>query len=49
MPAELITRLEELDQARQGAINAIKRYVEEQRVPEIELETEEPTGEEYPW
>ena len=48
-PEELITRLETLDRARQGAINAIKRYIEERQVPEVDLETEEPTGEEHPW
>lgn len=46
---ELITRLETLDRARQDAINAIKRHIEERGVPEIELDTEEPTGEENPW
>jgi len=49
VPAELIVRLEALDRARQGAIGTIKRYVEERRVPEVDLETEEPTGEAYPW
>ena len=49
IPDELIARLETFDRARQGAINAIKRYVEERRVPEVDLETEEPTGEEIPW
>lgn len=49
IPEELITRLETLDRARQGAIHAIKRYIEEHQVPEVDLETEEPTGEEYPW
>lgn len=49
IPDELILRLETLDRARQGAINAIKRHIEEQRVPEVDLETEESTGEENPW
>lgn len=49
IPDELIIRLEALDRARQGAINAIKRHIEEQGVPEVELDTEEPTGDEYPW
>jgi hypothetical protein len=49
IPDELISRLETLDRARQGAINAIKRHIEEQGVPEVDLEIEEPTGEECPW
>ena len=49
VPDELITRLEVLDRARQGAINTIKRYIEERQVPEVDLETEEPTGEANPW
>jgi hypothetical protein len=49
IPDELIIRLETLDRAREGAIGAIKRYIEERQVPEVDLETEEPTGEEYPW
>lgn len=49
VPDELITRLEMLDRARQGAINAIKRHIEENAVPEVDLETEEQTGEENPW
>lgn len=49
IPDELITRLEVLERARQGAINAIKRHIEENRIPETDLDTEEPTGEEYPW
>jgi len=48
-PDEMITRLETLDRARQGAINAIKRHIEERRVPEVDLDTEEPTGEAVPW
>jgi hypothetical protein len=49
IPDELITRLETLDRARQGAIDAIKRHIEEQGVPEIDLDTEDPTGEGPPW
>ncbi len=49
IPAELIQRLETFDRARQAAINEIKRYVVEQRVPEVDLETDEPTGEDVPW
>jgi hypothetical protein len=49
VPDELITRLETFDRARQGAINAIKRYIEERHVPEIDLETDAPTGETTPW
>ncbi len=49
VPVELISRLEQFDRARQGAINAIKRHIEDRQVPEVELDTEEPTGEEYPW
>ncbi len=49
IPDHLIGRLEELDRARQDAINAIKQYIEEQQVPEVDLETEKPTGEELPW
>ncbi len=47
--SELINRLETLDRERQDAINAIKRHIEERRVPEVDLETEEPTGEDNPW
>lgn len=47
--AELLARLEAADRARNDAITAIKRHIEEHRIPEIDLETEEPTGEENPW
>ncbi len=46
---DLIARLERLERERQAAIAAIKRYIEERHVPEVELETNEPTGEENPW
>jgi hypothetical protein len=49
IPSELITRLESADRARSAAIAAIKRHIEEQRIPEVDLETEESTGEENPW
>lgn len=49
IPAEMITRLEVLEQARRDAIDAIKRHIEEHRIPEVDLETEEPTGEENSW
>ncbi len=49
IPDELITRLETFDRAREGAVRAIKQYIKERRVPEVDLETEEPTDEEYPW
>lgn len=49
VPEVFIARLEYLDQARQDQIAAIKRYIEERRVPEVALESQEPTGEEYPW
>lgn len=49
IPDDLIARLETLDRARQDAINTIKRYIEHRQIPEVDLETEEPTGEDPPW
>ena len=49
IPADLVTGLEALDRARQAAITEIKRYIEEHQVPEVDLDTEEPTGEGTPW
>lgn len=49
IPAELIARLEALDRERQQAVDAIKRHIAEQQVPEVDLETSEPTGEDNPW
>jgi hypothetical protein len=49
IPVELVIRLEMWDRERKSAIDSIKRYIEEHRVPEVDLETEEPTGEEVPW
>ncbi len=49
IPDELIARLERFERARQGAIDAIKRHILEHRVPEVDLETDEPTRDEYPW
>lgn len=49
IPGELIIRLEMADREQEAAVTAIKRYIEDQQVPEMELDTEEPTGEELPW
>lgn len=49
VPDELITGLEALDRARQAAIDEIKRHIAEHQVPEVDLETQEPTGEDNPW
>jgi hypothetical protein len=49
IPTELITRLEAAEREREDAIDAIKRHIEEHHIPEVDLETEEPTGEENPW
>ncbi len=49
IPDELIVRLEVLDRQRQAAVDEIKRYVVEQRVPEVDLDSGEPTGEDVPW
>lgn len=49
VPVLLIDHLEALDRARQDAVNAIKVWIENHRVLVLDLETEEPTGEENPW
>lgn len=49
IPDELIARVEAAERVRQAAINAIKRHIEDQQIPEVDLDSEEPTGEEYPW
>jgi hypothetical protein len=49
IPEHLISRLETLEQDRHDAIAAIKRHIVAQRVPELDLDSEEPTGGEIPW
>lgn len=49
IPAELLDQLEAADRARSVAVTAIKRHIEQHRIPEIDLDTEEPTGEDNPW
>jgi len=49
VPVVLIDHLEALDRARQAAVNAIKVWIANHRVLVLDLDTEEPTGEEYPW
>jgi hypothetical protein len=49
IPWPLIAQLEATTAAYEGTVNAIKLHIEEHQVPEVDLDTEEPTGEEYPW
>lgn len=49
IPWPLIAQLETTKAAYESTVNAIKRHIEDHRVPEVELDTEEPTGEGNPW
>lgn len=49
VPWPLIAQLEATKAAYESTVTAVKRHIEEHHVPEVELDTEEPTGEEYPW
>ncbi|GAA0583189.1 hypothetical protein GCM10010172_80300 [Paractinoplanes ferrugineus] len=49
IPWPLILQLESTKAAYESTVAAIKQHIEDHQVPEVALETEEPTGEEYPW
>jgi hypothetical protein len=49
IPSGLLDRLEAAERDLESAITAIKRHIEEHRIPEVDLDSEEPTGEDNPW
>jgi hypothetical protein len=49
IPTDLLDRLDAAERAHEDAVTAIKRHIEEHHIPEVDLETEEPTGEDNPW